>query len=126
MTQEPSLESAAAEQEISLGRELRRARDVTWAGDDPWPFLLMMINTYRIVALALLRRHAGARHHQVEVRRVRECGAQHPLDRRVERLDSLDGPGGALVGRHHRGAARRAEGGGAAPRPPGPTPAGLT
>ena len=41
-------------------RELRRARDVTWEGDDPWPFLLMMINTYRIVALALLRRQSFA------------------------------------------------------------------
>ena len=37
-------------------RSLREARDITWRGDDPWPFLLMMINTWRIVWLSASRR----------------------------------------------------------------------
>ncbi len=41
-------------------RQLRRARDVSWSAADPWPFLLMMINTWRIVSLALFRGHTFA------------------------------------------------------------------
>ena len=40
----------------STWRELRAARDVTWRANDPWPFLLMMVNTWRIVWLAATRR----------------------------------------------------------------------
>lgn len=36
--------------------ELRGARDVTWSPADPWPFLLMMLNSYRILWLALTKR----------------------------------------------------------------------
>ena len=41
-------------------RQLRRARDVTWARQDPWPFLLMTINTYRILALSMFKGHSFA------------------------------------------------------------------
>ena len=37
-------------------RALRDAHDVTWRSDDPWPFLLMMVNTWRIVWLAASKR----------------------------------------------------------------------
>jgi hypothetical protein len=39
---------------------LRSARDISWSRDDPWPFLLMMINSYRLIGLALLRRRTFA------------------------------------------------------------------
>ncbi|MDJ0908185.1 MAG: ATP-grasp domain-containing protein [Woeseiaceae bacterium] len=41
-------------------RELRRSSDVTWARSDPWPFLLMMINTWPIIWRALTRRKTFA------------------------------------------------------------------
>lgn len=41
-------------------RALRRARDVSYLRSDPWPFLLMMVNTYRLIALALLRGYSFA------------------------------------------------------------------
>ncbi|MEO1247369.1 MAG: ATP-grasp domain-containing protein [Pseudomonadota bacterium] len=37
-------------------RELRSARDVTWSRRDPWPFLLMPVNTAPILWRALRRR----------------------------------------------------------------------
>ena len=39
---------------------LRTARDISWSADDPWPFLLMMINSWRIVTLAAFRRKTFA------------------------------------------------------------------
>ena len=39
---------------------LRQARDVTWSRSDPWPFLLMMISTWRIIWTALFTRHSFA------------------------------------------------------------------
>jgi predicted ATP-grasp superfamily ATP-dependent carboligase len=41
-------------------RLLRDARDVTWSKSDPWPFLLMMVNTWRIVSLSLFGGHSFA------------------------------------------------------------------
>ena len=41
-------------------RELRRSSDVTWASSDPWPFLLMMINTWPVIWRALTRRETFA------------------------------------------------------------------
>ena len=41
-------------------RLLRDARDVTWTASDPWPFLLMMINTWRIVSLSLFKGYSFA------------------------------------------------------------------
>ncbi len=41
-------------------RELRRSSDVTWASGDPWPFLLMMINTWPVIWRALTRRETFA------------------------------------------------------------------
>ncbi|MEL7450537.1 MAG: ATP-grasp domain-containing protein [Pseudomonadota bacterium] len=41
-------------------RFLRTARDISWSSDDPWPFLLMMINSWRIVTLAAFRRKTFA------------------------------------------------------------------
>jgi len=36
-------------------RAMRRARDVTWRRDDPWPFLGMTFTTWPIIAMALRR-----------------------------------------------------------------------
>jgi hypothetical protein len=41
-------------------RYLRQARDVTWSRDDPWPFLLMMINTSPILARSIRHRQTFA------------------------------------------------------------------
>lgn len=41
-------------------RELRRARDVTWRRGDPWPFLLMMVNTWPIIRRAVAARASFA------------------------------------------------------------------
>ncbi len=40
--------------------ELRHARDVSWRASDPWPFLLMPINTAPLLARALLARETVA------------------------------------------------------------------
>lgn len=37
-------------------RALRAARDVTWRRDDPWPFLLMLVNTWKLLWLSTTRR----------------------------------------------------------------------
>ena len=39
---------------------LFRARDVTWSTRDPWPFLLMMVNTWKTIALAVVKRRTFA------------------------------------------------------------------
>jgi predicted ATP-grasp superfamily ATP-dependent carboligase len=39
---------------------LRSARDVTWDRSDPWPYLLMMVSSWRILALTLFSRHSFA------------------------------------------------------------------
>lgn len=39
---------------------MRTSRDVTWRRDDPWPFLLMMINSSRIVWSAMTSKHSFA------------------------------------------------------------------
>jgi predicted ATP-grasp superfamily ATP-dependent carboligase len=39
---------------------LRAARDVSWSRSDPWPFLLMMINTAPLIARALWHRQTFA------------------------------------------------------------------
>ncbi|MEM7081571.1 MAG: ATP-grasp domain-containing protein [Pseudomonadota bacterium] len=39
---------------------LRRARDVTWSRDDPWPFLLMTINTWPLIYRAIRHRQTFA------------------------------------------------------------------
>lgn len=39
---------------------LGRAHDVSWSARDPWPFLLMMINTAPLIARALVRRQTFA------------------------------------------------------------------
>lgn len=39
---------------------LRAARDITWAPEDPWPFLLMMINTWPILARSIRHRQSFA------------------------------------------------------------------
>ncbi len=39
---------------------LRRSRDVTWCRQDPWPFLSMMLNTYRILARSIVLRRTFA------------------------------------------------------------------
>lgn len=41
-------------------RYLRQARDVSWSAADPKPFLLMMVNTHRIIWGALSRRQSFA------------------------------------------------------------------
>ena len=41
-------------------RELRRARDVSWRASDPWPFLLMPVNTAPLLARALRARETIA------------------------------------------------------------------
>ena len=40
--------------------QLIKARDVTWARDDPWPFLLMPINTAPIIGAAIRQRSSFA------------------------------------------------------------------
>lgn len=40
--------------------ELRRASDVTWARTDPWPFLLMTVNTWPVIRRALSARRGFA------------------------------------------------------------------
>lgn len=40
--------------------ELRRARDISWSPADPWPFLLMTINTWPIIRRALSARKTFA------------------------------------------------------------------
>jgi hypothetical protein len=49
-------------------RALRDARDVTWQSDDPWPFLSMMINTWRLVWLAATRRMSFAQAAVLDIR----------------------------------------------------------
>jgi hypothetical protein len=39
---------------------LRRADDVSWSRRDPWPFLLMMINTWPLIGRAIRRRQTFA------------------------------------------------------------------
>ena len=39
---------------------LRQARDITWQPQDPWPFLLMMINTWPIIARSIRYRQTFA------------------------------------------------------------------
>ncbi len=39
---------------------LRAARDVTWRRDDPWPFLLMMINSWPLIRRAMMARRPFA------------------------------------------------------------------
>ena len=39
---------------------LRAARDITWAPEDPWPFLLMMVNTWPIIARSMRHRETFA------------------------------------------------------------------
>lgn len=41
-------------------RRLRESTDVTWSRSDPWPFLLMMVNTSRLIGLALATRQTFA------------------------------------------------------------------
>ena len=41
-------------------RRLRQARDVSWSGRDPWPFLLMMVNTMPLIGRAVWRRRSFA------------------------------------------------------------------
>jgi hypothetical protein len=41
-------------------RYMRMARDVTWSRDDPWPFLLMMVNTSPILARSIRHRQSFA------------------------------------------------------------------
>lgn len=41
-------------------RLLRQARDVSWSGRDPWPFLLMMVNTMPLIGRAVWRRRTFA------------------------------------------------------------------
>ncbi len=55
---------AAFRDAISL---LREARDVTWSRSDPLPFLLMPVNTFRIIRDALL---SGSTFAEVAVRDV--------------------------------------------------------
>jgi hypothetical protein len=49
-------------------RALRTARDVTWRRRDPLPFLLMMVNTWRIVWLAATKRISFAQAAVLDIR----------------------------------------------------------
>ena len=41
-------------------RELRQAKDISWSRSDPWPFLLMTVNTWPIIRRALAARRTFA------------------------------------------------------------------
>ena len=63
-----ALRSLGSTEARSSWRRLREARDVTWRSDDPWPFLLMMVNTSRIVWLAATRRLSFAQAAVLDIR----------------------------------------------------------
>lgn len=56
-------------------RALRSAHDVTWHSGDPMPFLLMMVNTWRIVWLAATRRLSFAQAAVLDIRWSRDRGS---------------------------------------------------
>jgi predicted ATP-grasp superfamily ATP-dependent carboligase len=48
--------SANGEARTAAWRALLAAEDVTWRRDDPWPFLLMIVNTWKLLWLSASRR----------------------------------------------------------------------
>ncbi len=44
----------------SIANVMRSSRDITWQRSDPWPFLLMTVNSWRIIAKAMSREHSFA------------------------------------------------------------------
>lgn len=44
----------------TMARTMRESSDITWRRDDPWPFLLMMINSWRIIWMAMSGKHSFA------------------------------------------------------------------